>query len=224
VSGEGLVAALARAQAAFGAIDKAKRAEAGKYGYSYADIADVLAEVRPKLNAEGIAVLQPIRVTEHGMVLVTQLRKGDEVLESEMLLPIEGQAPQQVGSLCTYYRRYALCSLVGVAPENEDDDGAAAQETVSHRTSSRPVASGGKPASEAQVNFARRLLDEVIPPTMHLNVIGEHARDLTSVDDLGTLQSHEISPLIEWLKLEKKNGRTATGDLDGYTEAETEPF
>ena len=33
-----------------------------------------------------------------------------------------------LGSGITYARRYSLCSLVGIAPDGEDDDGSAAQE------------------------------------------------------------------------------------------------
>lgn len=37
----------------------------------------------------------------------------------------QGRSPQEVGSLTTYYKRYALAAVLGIATE-EDDDGNAA--------------------------------------------------------------------------------------------------
>jgi hypothetical protein len=120
---DGLVAALARAQAKFKPVLKASTNP--HFKSKYADLATVLDVVRPALAAEGIAVLQPVAETDRGFVLRTELRKGDEVLVSEMPLSFEG-TPQQIGSALTYYRRYGLSALVCVAAE-EDDDGNAAQ-------------------------------------------------------------------------------------------------
>jgi hypothetical protein len=215
---DGIAAALARAQARFTTITKDRTANAGKYGYSYADIADVLASVRPVLAAEGIAIVQPVEVTDNGMVLVTRLLCGSEAIESRMALPIEGEAPQQVGSLMTYYRRYALCALVGVAPENEDDDGQAAQQSVRHdqrseRSSGARVASGGKPGkpSDKQLGYARKLLDEVVHHSLHAKTIREVVgREDVNVEELTTA---ECSAFIDWLLEQKKAGRTPDGDV-----------
>jgi hypothetical protein len=117
-----LVASLARAQANMPPIPK--NHENKHFGSRYADIADVLAVVRPVLAAEGIALVQATRITEQGTELVTALLKGMERLESVLPLQMDQKA-QDLGSRLTYLRRYALCALVGVAAEDDDDGNAA---------------------------------------------------------------------------------------------------
>ena len=126
-----LVAALAAAQAEFPEITKDRtapvRSEKGAYTYHYADLASILAAIRPVLAKHGIATVQRMRCHDGGLVLLTELLFGEERLVSEMPLPAELRNPQAFGSLLTYGKRYALASLVGVAAE-EDDDGASAKD------------------------------------------------------------------------------------------------
>lgn len=124
---DGLVAALARCQAKFPPIVKSHTNPAFK-GSQYADIADVLAAVRPVLSAEGIAFTQSTVLGEDGAVaLCTALMLGDEREESIFPLHIASLTPQGIGSLMTYIRRYQACSILGVHPVGDDDDGNAAQ-------------------------------------------------------------------------------------------------
>lgn len=46
--------------------------------------------------------------------------------------------PQEIGSALTYARRYALCSVVGIAPAEDDDDGGKALETKAAPRQSKP--------------------------------------------------------------------------------------
>jgi hypothetical protein len=120
---DGLVAALARAQGKFPPIVKSHTNPAFK-GSQYADVADVLAAVRPVLAAEGIVVLQWTRVFGDGSVtLVTVVTASGDEFRSEFPLYVAGLTAQQVGSLLTYHRRYQLCALLGVHPVGDDDDG-----------------------------------------------------------------------------------------------------
>lgn len=173
MSGEdSLVAALARAQAVMPPI--AKGHTNPHFGSRYADIADVLAVIRPVLAAEGIALVQPIEVDDDGRAfLVTKLMKGGEEIVSRMPLQIDQKA-QDLGSRLTYQRRYAACALVGVAAEDDDDDGHAASQaptrtrTATARPSARemdarpgrPLEDGSKPCSDAQRNFITDLADK----------------------------------------------------------------
>jgi hypothetical protein len=113
--------ALCAAQAEFPAIVKEKVANTGKYAYAYADIADVIAAVTPVLAKHGLCQLQRMAVQNGQQLLVSELRHKAESVASEMLLPIEGVDPQSVGKVITYYRRYALQALLGVAAEKDDD-------------------------------------------------------------------------------------------------------
>jgi hypothetical protein len=113
--------ALAAAQAEFGHILKNKMANTGKYSYAYSDIADVIAAVTPALSKHGLCQLQRFVIRDCQQLLVTELRFKQEIVSSEMLLPITGLDPQTIGKLTTYFRRYSLQSILGVAAEKDDD-------------------------------------------------------------------------------------------------------
>lgn len=147
-----LTEALAAAQAAFPTIAKAHTAEVrgkeGKpgYTYAYADLADVLAGVRPVLAAHGLAIAQTIEREGNGNVLVTELRHvGGGRLRSELNLGQSTNAPQQFGSALTYLRRYALVTLAGVAAE-QDLDAADVDPPASSRPAPPPAPAPALPA------------------------------------------------------------------------------
>jgi hypothetical protein len=128
-----LAAALAKAQGSFTAIKKDKTARVrmksgGEYQYSYADLASVLEAVRKPLADNGLACVQAINLTDNGLILQTRiLHSSGQWIGSTYPLPAGGAA-QEMGSAQTYARRYALCALVGIVAE-DDDDGAGAEET-----------------------------------------------------------------------------------------------
>jgi hypothetical protein len=130
-----LVGALARAQAAFPVVRKTKTAKAGSYTYTYASLDDVLAAVRPALNAEGIALLQDAVNRGNSIVVTTTIRRGAASIDfAPFELPVADASPQGVGSALTYARRYALSTALGIAAE-EDDDGTLAQPAKAARDS-----------------------------------------------------------------------------------------
>ena len=118
-----LIEALAAAQGEFDTIPKSKRVDAGSRKYHYADLAGVLAVVRPVLSRHGIALVQPIERDGEGLILHTQLCGYNDVIGSSMPLVAQLSNPQALGSVLTYCRRYSLCALVGVAADDDDDDG-----------------------------------------------------------------------------------------------------
>lgn len=119
---EKLAEALAAAQAAFQNPKKTKTANAGKYSYSFADLADVLDAIRQPMTSAGLSVAQTIE-TEPRLHLATTLMhaSGQSIVSRYPLTPMTSQ--QDMGSQITYARRYSLCAIVGVAAE-EDRDGA----------------------------------------------------------------------------------------------------
>lgn len=203
-----IVAALAAAQAEFPKITKSQTNS--HFGSKYADLADVLEVVRPTLAKHGIALVQLVEDRDDGTVLVTKLLHESGEIVSSMPLPIDGLTSQQIGSAMTYARRYAALAICGVHPEGDDDDGNAATEAGPRRLSGRSGGSQSKRASDAQRGLIERLLNETVHHSMHAKVISERVgRDCTIND----LTSSEASPLIEWLKAEKKAGRKPDGDL-----------
>lgn len=128
-----LAAALCKAQAAFPPVPKTrvgkikgvtKDGKPYEYSYGYAALDDILLATRPALTENGLAVVQPLN---GGSVRTLLLHESGEWLASDTRLPLDGATKaQDVGSAVTYMRRYALCSMLGIAPE-DDDDGASAE-------------------------------------------------------------------------------------------------
>ena len=146
---EGIHGAMVKAQTAFKTIEKRRKAtivsQKGTFEYKYADLADVLESVVAALNEAGIYVSQPTKTiwSDNGtasLMLTTVLRhESGECLESEWPIPIQ-QSPQQTGSLLSYYRRYALCSLLGIAAEEESDK--TEEDTLDKTQGNKPVQRG----------------------------------------------------------------------------------
>lgn len=117
-----LAAALAKAQGDIR--NAAKDRENPHFKSSYATLASVWDACREPLSKNGLAVIQRVNVTGEGVLLTTMLvHSSNEFIRDRLLMPIAQRTAQGVGSAITYARRYALAAIVGVAPEDEDDDG-----------------------------------------------------------------------------------------------------
>lgn len=117
--------------------------------YSYADIAACLRHVRPHLIAAGLAVVQ----TPTGTGLATRvIHVSGQWYEGTIALPAPRSADdaQAWGSMITYFRRYALLATLGLAAEDEDDDGAEATRQARERPApaARPQQPARAPAGE----------------------------------------------------------------------------
>jgi hypothetical protein len=93
----------------------------------YADLAAVWDACREPLGKHGIAVLQPPCAKGPTVTVTTLLvHESGEFIQSDLTMTAGQNTPQGIGSCITYARRYALQSMVGIAPE--DDDGNAASQ------------------------------------------------------------------------------------------------
>jgi hypothetical protein len=141
--------ALARVQGSLPRIVKAEKANTGTYGYTYAGLSDIHVVILPILSANGLAWTCTPTIRDDGRyVLVGSLRYGktSERIECEFPLPSQAR-PQELGSAIAYARRYAICAVVGIAPDDEDDDGVAAQAaTVAAPQRQRPAPQDHAPA------------------------------------------------------------------------------
>lgn len=103
----------------------------------YADLASVWDACRAPLSKNGIAVIQPPCAQGPTVTVTTLLaHKSGEYIQSDLTMTAQQNTPQGIGSCITYARRYALQSMVGIAPE--DDDGNAASQTNGHAQATRP--------------------------------------------------------------------------------------
>lgn len=127
-----IAAALAKAQGALKpAIKDAENAafKNGGKASRYADLASVWDACRDALSANGLAVIQSPGAMVDGRVLVTTIlaHSSGQFFRETAHVPIGQRVDAHgYGSATTYARRYALAAMVGVAPEDDDGNAAAA--------------------------------------------------------------------------------------------------
>lgn len=115
---------LLKVQKEIGAIKK--DSENPYFKSNYFDINALLDVVKPILNKNGFVLLQPLVELNGKLALKTMLISKDYVPETGMGMivttcPIpECADPQKYGSAITYFRRYALQSLLALQAEDDD--------------------------------------------------------------------------------------------------------
>lgn len=95
----------------------------------YADFAAVWEAVKDPLHSNGFAITQLVQFEGETMYLETILlhaTNGPSLKSQYPLRPTRAD-PQGFGSALTYAKRYALCAMLGVVAD-DDDDGAKASE------------------------------------------------------------------------------------------------
>jgi hypothetical protein len=128
-----LASALADLQTRLPRIAKDKTAKVtsqrtGKtHSYDYADLATVSEKILPMLGVLGLSFMAFPDTYDGKFCLryVLQHSSGDREI-GHYPLPAAG-TPQEIGSAITYARRYCLCAVTGIAPDNEDDAAQAAE-------------------------------------------------------------------------------------------------
>jgi hypothetical protein len=115
-----LASALAKAQAKMKPAAKNKKNP--HFKSIYADLDSIWEACREALSENGLSVTQTMAPSDHGFNLVTTLMHASgQWIKSEMPVITQKQDPQGIGAALTYYRRYALASMVGVAPGEDID-------------------------------------------------------------------------------------------------------
>ena len=95
----------------------------GHYSFSYAPLETILHIAQPQLAKNGLSISQLLSSIDGRPALETLLlHTSGETLRAVFPLPIGGhESPQEIGSLISYMRRYALISILGLATEEDDD-------------------------------------------------------------------------------------------------------
>lgn len=150
-----IAGALAKAQAEIRNPEKDR--ENPHFKSRYATLASGLDVARPVLAKHGLSVVQTPSVDGDGLFLTTRLlHSSGQWIESEYPVCKIGQQ-QQMGSALTYARRYSLFALVGIAPDEDDDDGNAANDAgpAGGKSKTRAQADAEKTRSQAGADRAR---------------------------------------------------------------------
>lgn len=120
-----LFAAVAKAQ---GEIEGAKKDSTNPHFKSqYADLASARDAVQGPLSKNELALIQWPRTIENGVEIETWLgHSSGQYMSGTLCMPCGKMDAHGVGSAITYGRRYALMAVTGVAPIDDDGNGAAA--------------------------------------------------------------------------------------------------
>lgn len=109
-----------------GELEDAHKGKQG-YGYTYADLPSVLAQLRPLLHKHGLSIMQPVS-GHNGEVTITTIvmHVSGQYIESAISVSVDMtnkkmNSLQAAGSSITYLRRYCLMSIIGLS--STDDDG-----------------------------------------------------------------------------------------------------
>jgi hypothetical protein len=101
--------------------------------------------VKPILSKHGLVLLQPLdyiskdygdaKISVSLKTIIIDSDSGETITETTVLP--ENNDPQKMGAIITYFRRYAIQSMLCL--QAEDDDGASASQTVKSTLKTVPV-------------------------------------------------------------------------------------
>lgn len=105
----------------------------GKYEYNYADLPCTIDTARAALSKNGLGHTAAITLVEGHCILSVRLtHDSGEWYESEIVLP-EATDPKGFAANYTYFRRYLLTGLIGVAADDDLDSEPEADATYDQR-------------------------------------------------------------------------------------------
>lgn len=117
-----LAAALCKAQIMIEGAEKNKTNPA--FRSKYADLGACWDACRVPLGENGLSIIQIPSISDGCVHLTTiLLHLSGQSIRGTLSLPIAKFDAQGAGSVITYARRYSLCSMVGIAPDDDDGNG-----------------------------------------------------------------------------------------------------
>lgn len=170
------------------------------FNSKYADLSSVWAVIRKPLTDNNLCVIQTPEVSDNGVIIETILiHTSGEYISNKLLIKLEKNTPQGVGSAITYGRRYALVSIIGISPEDDDGENAMDREKRQDKKPNKnadAVAHKKRQDKEIADNLIKALQEITSIP--HLKNWREKHRD--EVNSLPTNFKKEITSA--WLKRE----------------------
>lgn len=153
-----ICAAIAKAQGAFLPLQKDREVEVkgvakntGKefnYTFSYATLDAAFESVRKPLADNELCYVQSPSTGEKRVTVTTFIgHSSGEWFEGDLELFSSEFTPQSVGGVITYARRYAICAMLGLAAE-EDDDANEASGNQRQITNRAPIANRQRTAAD----------------------------------------------------------------------------
>lgn len=111
-----------------------KQGKPVSYSYKYAGLATVAATILPLLGKHGLSFTTlPTMISGRFVLRYELLHASGQRIGGIYPLNEDIRSPQAMGSQITYARRYTLCAVTGVAPEDDDDAAAAEGQKAAER-------------------------------------------------------------------------------------------
>jgi len=119
----------------------AKSAENPYFKSKYADLSSCWDAIREPFSANGLSVVQLTEQSPDMVVVETILMhsSGQWIAGKLSMKPVKTD-PQSIGSCLTYARRYGLCAITGIAPEDDDGNHASGKDKASDKISEKQIA------------------------------------------------------------------------------------
>lgn len=191
-----LATAMAKAQSA---IKGAVKDSANPFFKStYADLDSVWDACREPLTSNGLAIVQSPR-SDGAVVYVDTmlLHSSGQWIRGSLSVRAKDESPQAVGSCITYLRRYALQSFAGVAPEDDDAEGATERQRESSTTAEPVTDSPIAQQLRASLNQPRRF--PPTPPTPPERKAAESGHgDILLISDAQAKRYYAIAKGVGW--------------------------
>jgi hypothetical protein len=204
---EGLLTAILAVQAEVGPI--APDAVNPHFNSKFTSLAKVVETVGPILNRHGLTWRTFPTTNEHGQPALRyrlQHTESGEMDEDVMPLLLGKVDSQGLGSALTYSRRYALCAVLNLVADDDDDGHGASAPAGRTSQSDSP--------SEKQLDYLKSLVTREKPSEGVLRAlltrVGADGVDPTAAGWSKALNKAQVSQLIETFK----NGVLPTGESD----------
>jgi hypothetical protein len=199
-----IAAALVKFQSELPKATKDSSADTGKYSYDYASLDKLTEIIFPKLSENGLAYTAAPDLDENGQfgLRARLIHTSGEEIGGFYPLGNPNNPAQAIGSAITYARRYALLALTGVAPADEDDDGASANEAQAKANVAAP-ASAAKPKDTPE--SLRAEMGQLI----------DSSNGLVGADDANKIMAEVTNgkDIASWTVTDLRKGRTKLVEL-----------
>lgn len=134
------------------------------HNYSYADLPAIFEVINPLLSKHGLGFTQPLNGNSIHTVLF-HIETG-ETIESVTDIPVDTGSRmnlfQSAGSGITYFRRYAISSLLGIVTDVDLDAGKQSLSLEQFKTILDTLATGKASYTKEKIKASYKLTDEQI--------------------------------------------------------------
>lgn len=193
------------------------------YGYKYGDLSQVLEVDRPLLSKYNLALPQfcESEVISESYVIVkihsTLMHESGQWMASTLCFPVTGgpklSLAQNMGIVITYGRRYARCSLLGIAQTDNDAADLALSSSEKHNTGQTKHYNSAKLPDKPNVvtpmqKATKAQVDEIIGLVLDFDIPDDTVQkwnDYYNIDNFEDLTESQATGLIA--KIKEKYGQ-----------------